>query len=147
MLSLVGTEVKLVWPTLNKYMTNRDKLGKFLPGNTVNSGRTDRTAVIPHPLYKDRDTYGRRLAKNSIPELEEVRQFLLAALTEEDVLLMKKQLFKLMKDKDNKIALGALSLAYSYFMGKPSQKVEVQKASVTMTKEQVDEMMKAASLT
>lgn len=126
-------------------MADRDALGRLLPGHKVSHRNGE--AIIPHPLFPGRDTYGRTLPRDyGGIELQEIRQALLNSLTPKRVNLMTDRLFKLINSKDEKVALGALALAYNYFMGKPSQRVEVQKATVSMSKEQMDEMLKAANL-
>jgi hypothetical protein len=104
--------------------------------------------IIPHPLYPGRDTHGHMLPRHyACQDMEEIRQVLLSSLTPARVQLMSDRLFELCQSKDEKISISALALAYQYFMGKPSQKVDIRQATVSMSKEQLDEMMKAASLT
>ena len=79
-------------------------------------------------------------------EVAEVRAYLFRMLTPERKEYMQTRLFELMACDDKKIAMQALSLAYLYYMGRPEQKVNVQKAEVSMTKEQVDELLRHASL-
>ena len=123
---------------------NKDpKTGKFLPGHKANASRIG--PVVPHPLYPGRDTQGHMMDYQS-SEVAEVRAYLFRMLTPERKEYMQTRLFELMACDDKKIAMQALSLAYLYYMGKPEQKVNVQKAEVTMTKDQGDEMLRQASL-